>query len=309
MLIDDYKNWLQARHYSQKTIKIYTDRIEKFIIEIHDPLNVDQAGIQRYLIGLKNRGIEFTTLEGTFSTLKNFYTWLIITGQHTITLDQNPLKHLMPVKRQKRVPKIIPNDDLSALLRAPDLKTVRGCRDYAIMLFLLHGLRALELCTLTLDQVFIDGWGPARKMVIDVKGKGRKERRIVMERSGDTEWAWNRYMEKRMAYNSSIAFLALLGKGNSKQLTTNGLYKILSRYALKVAISRWHPHLWRHTAAVRMLEDGVSLKEIQYRLGHESVQTTEKYLGAATILQDESANSLWIHQLKKADNRYRRWRQ
>jgi len=213
------------------------------------------------------------------------------------------------VKRQKRVPKIIPNDDLSALLRAPDLKTVRGCRDYAIFLFLLHGLRALEVCTLTTDRVFIDGWGPARKMVIDVKGKGRKERRIVMERSGDTEWAWNRYMEKRMAYTTGIAFPALLGKGNSKQLTTNGLYKILARYGQRVGVTRWHPHLWRHTTAVRMLEDGVSLKEIQYRLGHESVQTTEKYLGAATILQDESANSMWIHQLKKADNRYRRWRQ
>jgi len=309
VLIDDYTTWLTARGYSPKTMVIYIDRIQKYFNAIPDPLTADQGVIQRYLTGLQKNGNQWATVESTFSTLKNFYTWLITTGQHVITLDQNPLKHLMPVKRQKRVPKIIPNDDLSALLRAPDLKKVRGCRDYAIMLFLLHGLRALELCTLTLDQVFIDGWGPARKMVIDVKGKGRKERRIVMERSGDTEWAWNRYMEKRMAYNSSIAFPALLGKGNSKQLTTNGLYKILSRYAQRVAITRWHPHLWRHTAAVRMLEDGVSLKEIQYRLGHESVQTTEKYLGAATILQDESANSLWIHQLKKADNRYRRWRQ
>ena len=309
MIIVNYKNWLQARQYSSKTIKIYVDRIERFLASVKDPVSVDQTIIQRYLIRLHEEGIEVKTLEGIFSTLKNFYTYLIITGRHVITLDQNPLKHLLPIKRQKRVPKIIPDDDLSALLRAPDLKTLRGCRDYTIMLFLLHGLRAQEICILTTDQVFSDGWGPGRKMIIDVKGKGRKERRIVIERSGDTEWAWNRYLQKRNGYNTSIAFPALLGKGNSKQLTTNGLYKILSRYAQRLGITRWHPHLWRHTAAVRMLEEGISIKEIQYRLGHESVQTTEKYLGAATILQEESANSNWIHNLKKADARFRRWRQ
>jgi integrase/recombinase XerD len=312
MLIDDYIAWLMARGYAPKTREIYLDRIRKYFHAVEDPLRVDQGIIQRYLTGLQKNGNQWATVESTFSTLKNFYTWLMTTDRHVLPLDQNPLKHLMPVKRQKRVPKVISNDDLSALLRAPDLKSVRGCRDYVMMLILLHGLRAQEICDLLLGSVYHDGWGAGRHLVINIHGKGNKERRLVAERSGDTEWAWARYMAMKpygfQSYEGNYAIPAMLGKGRVKQLTTNGLYKILYRYAHKLKINTWHPHLWRHTAAVRMLEDGVPLKEIQYRLGHESVQTTEKYLGAASISQEESANSMWIHSLKKADNRFRRWR-
>ena len=112
----------------------------------------------------------------------------------------------------------------------------------------------------------------------------------------------------REGVNINAAFLALPGRGQYRRLAVSGLYHLLARYAKKAGVQHFHPHLWRHTSAVRMLEKGVPIKEIQYRLGHESIATTEKYLGAASITQEESSHCDWIAKLKKPDLRYRRWR-
>jgi len=309
-LIERYKNWLKARQYSEASIRTYALRVGSFL-KIHPkPQDLNQTDIQDYLVSLLDRGLSRTSLEGCFCAIKNFYDFLNSMGDFKAPELSNPVKNLLPVKREKRIPKIIPTDNLSALLRSPDLKELRGCRDYVIMLFLLHGLRASEICKLDLDDVFTDGWGPSRQMVINVKGKNRKERRVVVEKSGDTEWAWDRYRSMRNGDGSDIAFPAIVGPGGKtmNRMSTNGLYRMLARYGARLGIDNVHPHLWRHTAAVALLEAGVPLKEIQFILGHESVQTTERYLGAAKTQQAEASGCGWIHRLKKADARFRRWR-
>lgn len=306
-ILTQYKNWLLAKQYSDKTIRCYGMRVERYLKHFPDPAGIKQEHIQTYLLDLYSNGNSRTTMEGVFFTLKNFYNFLAISGHGGLQLNENPLKYLMPVKREKRIPKIIPEDDLSAMLRAPDLKTVRGCRDYVIMLFLLHGLRAEELCNLDIEDIFEDGWGASRRMFINVKGKGRKERRVTVEQKGPTKWAWGRYMEKRNGQGSQIAFPAIIGK-HFKRITPNGLYKLLARYGTKLRIEHVNPHLWRHTTAVKLIEDGVSIKEVQIRLGHETVATTEKYVQAAAILQENAANSTWIARIKQAGDRFRRWR-
>lgn len=306
-MLKNYENWLLTRQYSEKTIRVYIRKVEKFLDRHPHPFDIELEHISNYLLTLRKNGLGLTSLEGHFCALKNFYNYLSISGKGHLILDKNPLKDIMPIKRQKRVPKIIPEDDLSALLRAPDLKQLRGCRDYVIMLFLLHGLRSEEICNLKRQSIFSDGWGAGRKMIIDVQGKGRKERRISMERSGDTEWAWQRYLTMRNGDSCQNAFPAIIGNRTQK-MTPNGLYRMLARYGYKLGIKLTHPHVWRHTAAVSMLEEGVPIKEIQLRLGHESVATTEIYFLASTISQENAANSNWIHRLKKADSRFRRWK-
>jgi site-specific recombinase XerD len=308
-MIEDYKNWLITRQYSGNTVALYARRIDRFLSHHQDPHELTRQNIQDYLMSLNRSGMSYTTLNGHFAAIKNFFAYLTIAGRGSIQLDQNPLKYIMPLRRSKTVPRIIPDDEINAMLRQiKDLKTLRRCRDYAIMLFLLHGLRAEEICSLDMDDVYIDGRGVTRKMVVRVKGKGNKERIIVIETSGDTEWGWDRYIKMKNGIKTNIVFPALMGKGRVKRLTTNGLYRLIARYAAKAGVKYFNPHLWRHTAATRLLEKGVPLKEIQYRLGHVSIATTEKYLGAATILQDESAHCDWINNLKKPDAKYRRWR-
>jgi len=305
-LLEQYRQYLRARAYSELTIRTYEGSVKKFLAEFPNPTKLRQEEIEGYFGNFKS---SLSRLRGVFYAISSFFEFLIIHKRDRIRLDRYFLKSLTPIHYSKTVPRIIPDDELNALFRQiKDLKTLRRCRDYAIMLFLLHGLRAQEICSLNIDDVYIDGRGVTRKMVIRVRGKGNKERIIVVETSGDTEWAWQRYLQMRSSINSNVAFPGLLGKGQSKRLTTNGLYHILSRYAAKAGVRNFHPHLWRHTTATRLLEKGVPLKEIQHRLGHASLGTTEKYLSGASILQDESAHCDWINNLKKPDAKYRRWR-
>lgn len=311
-LISEYSAWMGARQYSPLTVEVYVRQVSRFL-ERYPSVPAAPAQVQEYMLTLfrQNGARSRSNLDSAYCAVKSFFDFLIATDRYGGPAPENPLKRILPVKRERKVPRIIPMDDLSAMLRAPDLKTVKGCRDYTIMLFLLHGLRAAEICALDRGDVYMDGWGASRRMVIDVKGKGRKERRITVEQSGDTEWAWNRYCRKRNGDSSPVAFPAFLGdvrRRPLRRMTTNGLYRLLRRYAEALGIGNVRPHLWRHTAAVKLLEAGVPLKEIQVILGHESVQTTERYLGAAAVLQEEAANSGWIGRLRKAGDRFHRWR-
>jgi integrase/recombinase XerD len=307
-LLSDYRSWLRSRGYSDKTVSIYQDKASSFLAAFPNPLRVKDIDIENYFKNLLDKNLSRSFFLIHYNAVRNFFNYLRYFKKSHLEIDKGLISFLRPLRQEKRVVKLISDQDLSTLLKAPDLKSLRGCRDYVMMLFLLHGLRAQEICNIKLNDVFTNGHGPGRHLVINVRGKGRKERQIILERSGDTEWALLRYSSKRDSVAWPFLFPAMLGKGRIKQLTTNGLYKILYRYAKPLKITTWRPHVWRHTAAVKMLESGVPLLEVQARLGHESISTTEKYLKAATINQDQSSKSDWIHKLRKADNRFRRWR-
>lgn len=315
-MIDDYTSWLKARGYSQKTVKTYVPMVNKFLTEYPDISTVSDMQIQEYLINLHNTKISLSTFELNFNSIRNFLSYLRTQKIIHLQLSRDVLHNIRPIRRERRVHKILTDQQAVFFLREMNRKNgnLRGWRDFVILNFLLLGLRAEEICKLNIENVYLDGWGTDRRMVIDVKGKGRKERRIFVKPNkerkgkGDFAWAWERYMALRKE-ESGVAFPAMLGKGKVKRMTPGGLYRMLSRYSKKTGITPFNPHIWRHTAAVGMLEEGVPLMEIQYRLGHESVQTTEKYLGAAKILQEKSANSKWLsHILFKANAQYRRFR-
>ena len=302
-ILDSYIQWLRIRQYASTTVSVYTGRIRNFLQAFPNPETLHQKDLLEYILNLGKR-VSFVTASATFSTLKNFLLFLTISGCEMPNIAENPLKNYGPIKRPKTTPRIIKNDDLQRVLRAPDLKTVKGVRDYNIMIFLLAGLRASEICDLNTDDVFLDGWGN-RKLTIHVTGKGRKERNVICESSGDSLWAWERWKEYRGSAKIPELFPSYY-HGKEKKLTREGLYHILQTYGRKAGVRGINPHAWRHTAAVKSLEEGISIKEIQVRLGHASISTTERYTAGAAILQEGSVNSQWIHRLKKADLRHRR---
>ncbi|MBW1706591.1 MAG: tyrosine-type recombinase/integrase [Deltaproteobacteria bacterium] len=302
-----YESWLEIRGYSRRTMSSYIYHVERFLKKHPDPSRVINEDIENYFSELR-QSISDRTVEIAFYALQNFFRYIKFHERSEVSIDGDFLKSIKPLHRKPKMPRIIPNDDLSAILRAPDLKTLRGCRDYTIMLFLLHGLRASEICAINIDQVYSNGWGPDRHIFINIKGKGRKERRIIMEESGDTEWAWNRYLKMRGDDGCKIAFPAMLGRGRLVRFKRGGLHKMLKRYCTKLGIPNANPHIWRHTTAIQLLEADIPLQDIQVFLGHSSLLTTEKYLLASGRGQKKAAYAGFINKIKKADARFRRWR-
>jgi integrase/recombinase XerD len=155
----------------------------------------------------------------------------------------------------------------------PDLRTVRGLRDRAILEVLYStGIRRMELCRLNLPQVdFVNG------LVRVEQGKGRKDRLVPISREA-LGWI-QRYLTKaraslKPAGDEPALFLNLFGRRLSEQL----LGGIVRRLVRRANVGKTGScHLFRHAFATGLLRNGCDLRHIQTMLGHASLETTQLY--------------------------------
>jgi site-specific recombinase XerD len=176
------------------------------------------------------------------------------------------------------------------LLDAPDLGTVKGVRDRAILAVLLGcGLRRAELAALTFGHVQQrDG----RWAVVDLVGKGRRLRTVPMpawtKMAIDTWTAIHQLRDGRI-------FRSLWKNGALRRagLTEQAVLDIVQAYAQPLGFDL-APHDCRRTFAKLALRGGARLEQIQLSLGHASIQTTERYLGVELDLQDAPCDHLGL---------------
>jgi site-specific recombinase XerD len=182
--------------------------------------------------------------------------------------------------KQKRVSEFLTEDEISAILRVPDRRTLQGKRDYALLLLMFStGLRKAEVCNLRVADVTTYRNQP----VVDVMGKGEKHRRVALNRD---------VMEAVLDYQKTLLpptpseggqylFYTVGEHGNCDvRPLTHKAVDCLLRRVKKVALiaKRITPHTTRHTFATTLLDKGVDLKTVQELLGHSHIRTTEKYL-------------------------------
>jgi integrase/recombinase XerD len=148
-----------------------------------------------------------------------------------------------------------------ALLSAPDISTLRGLRDRAILAVLLGcGLRRSEVAALTFAHLQQrDG----RWCIVDLVGKHGRVRTAPMP-------AWEGYVFRPVNRASRVT-------GNV--LGEKGVWQLIKSYADAAGVPGIGPHDLRRTCAKLCRAAGGELEQIQLLLGHASVQTTERYLG------------------------------
>ncbi len=197
--------------------------------------------------------------------------------------------------KPKRVSEFLTEDEITAVLRVPDRRTLQGKRDYALLLLMFStGLRKAEVCSLKVKHVTTYRNQP----VVDVMGKGEKHRRVALNRDvmeavldyqkalGNAECGFRNAERKNPQSetpnpNSEYLFYTLGEHGNcAVQPLTHKAVDCLLRRVKKVALitKRITPHTTRHTFATTLLDKGVDLKTVQELLGHSHIRTTEKYL-------------------------------
>jgi site-specific recombinase XerD len=179
---------------------------------------------------------------------------------------------------KKKETEFLTEEEVAAILRIPDRRTLQGKRDYAILLTLLTtGLRKAELCNLKLGGLKTY----RNQAVIDVMGKGNKFRRLPLK--GETLLAIQDYLKaSKNGTDPDHALFRTLGKhGPYKQagLTPKAVDCLLRSAAKKALIrKRIHPHVLRHTFATTLLDNQADLKTVQELMGHSHIRTTERYL-------------------------------
>lgn len=174
----------------------------------------------------------------------------------------------------KIFPKALALDEIQTLLdfTPTDLRALRNRTLMEVMYA--GGLRVSETIELSWSQVRF------REGCLRVLGKGKKERLVpISERA--LEWledyrsrAWSVWAEGALQRHAEKVFLS----PRKKPLTRMAVWKILKARALVCGIDNLHPHVLRHSFATHLLQGGADIRFVQAMLGHESLNTTERYL-------------------------------
>lgn len=164
---------------------------------------------------------------------------------------------------------LISVDELTRLLKAPDLSTAKGLRDKALLeLFFSTGLRLSELCSLNHDL-------DLSKDEFSIRGKGEKVRVVFL--SEDAKSAIRAYLKTRKDMAEPL-FVNNMKNGSAGRLTPRSIERIVKHYAIKAGISKKvTPHVLRHSFATDLLSNGADIRSVQMMLGHANIATTQVY--------------------------------
>ena len=231
---------------------------------------LDSTIIRSYLGFLykKNRK---SSIARKLASLRTFFKFLLRAG----ILKKNPASLVSTPRLEKHVPSFLSIDETFILLEIPDVNTLVGQRDKAILEILYSsGLRVSELVEMSEDDLDLN------LGIIKVMGKGKKERIVpIGSKAIDS---LNNYLEsderrKKIPPSSSLNPPVFLNQRGGR-LTARSVARIINRYIEQCGVLKnISPHSLRHTFATHMLDAGADLRAIQELLGHVSLSTTQKY--------------------------------
>lgn len=217
------------------------------------------------------------TIVRKVASLRRYFAWARRAG----LVEVDPAVRLSGGPAKGRLPRVLPNADLEALLQDAHLGDEDGLpwdlRDRAIIELLYgSGLRVSELCGLDVGDVH-----PGSRTVI-VTGKGDKERRVPVGEpalAAVAEWT-ERGRPAVQAQTASVARRKGTKPGAALFLNRRGARlgpRDVRRMIDSRALSPTHPHALRHTYATHLLDGGADLRAVQELLGHASLGTTQIY--------------------------------
>jgi integrase/recombinase XerD len=208
------------------------------------------------------------------SSLKRFFQFALRENR----LAADPTLKLDTPKKPQRFPKSLTEADVEALLAVPDVESVLGLRDRAMLEMLYAtGLRVSELVALKLTQINQD------MGVVRVFGKGDKERMVPM---GEEASSWlTRYLKAarppllaRAQAQSDAAFVTARGAAMTRQ----AFWHLIKKHARAAVPGKpLSPHTLRHAFATHLLNHGADLRVVQMLLGHADISTTQIYTHVA----------------------------
>jgi integrase/recombinase XerC len=233
-----------------------------------DPDAITTDHIRSYLSEAM-RTLSRATVQRRLFAIKAFFRWRETMASPAS--PASPARALRSPRTQRRLPAILPEDDVRRLIEADSEDGgPAALRDRAILETLYSsGLRVSELVGLNWRDLD-DEVG----MVLVRSGKGNKDRMVpIGEPALDALKAWRRAMPKAWELDGPVITNLRGGR-----LTTRAVENILTQRIVAAGLgSSITPHGLRHCFATHMLNAGADLRSIQEMLGHASLATTQRY--------------------------------
>ncbi len=252
---------------------------------------LNKALVQRYSAELRDTGLSSSSINQRLSAIRKLAAEAADNG----ALDPQVASGIRAVKgaRQegRRTGNWLTREQAQQWLGAPDTRTLKGLRDRALLSVLIGcGLRRAEAASLSFDHVQQrDG----RWVLVDLIGKRDKVRSVPMP-------AWTKAAIDAWSIQSGVAdglVFRAVNKGDhvmGEGITPQAIRNIVCDYAEKLKHKGVAPHDLRRTFAKLAHKGGSAIDQIQLSLGHESIQTTENYLGVEQDLTDAPCDHLGL---------------
>ena len=292
-LIATYLNAVETEGKSVRTIKSYRDSLATFRLvgrRLGFPDTVedyDVTHVYAFLAELRARrgrsGRATTTpiyQNHHHRTLGAFFSWCRRMGyldpERTHVFARVPLARI-----ERKAPRPFSEEEIERLLADCDRSRLTGCRNYALLLFLLdNGVRSQECASVQLDEV---DWERRRVLV---HGKGAKQRWVgIGERTAD---ALRDYVARFRGEQAGALFLGRHGEGMADG---HSFYVLLGRLAKRAGVEKANPHRFRYSFATWAIASGARELDVQLLLGHSSPQMTQHYARAYDSEQAVAAHA------------------
>jgi integrase/recombinase XerD len=280
-LIEEFIAWMRVRNtaeYTQYNRRACVAQFVRWAAErgLEDPMEVTRPVLesyQRYLYYYRQKNekpLTFRTQYARLVAVRAWFRWLV--RNHHIL--HNPASDLDMPRLEKRLPRAVLNEEeTERVMMQPDLRDPLGVRDRAILeTFYSTGIRRMELVNLKLYNV-----DHLRGTLSIWLGKGKKDRVVPI---GERALAWvDKYLrEARSQFviepDDGTLFLSIEGG----PFHLDRMSRLVRQYVEQANLGKSGAcHMFRHTMATLMLENGADVRYIQEMLGHSSLESTQVY--------------------------------
>ena len=279
--LEDFKTYLEVeRNFSNHTTRAYASDILSFLVWLDSmpPQDADFNKLREYIYFIQKFEYPKTTLARKIAAIRTFYKYLY--REHIV--ETNPAVSLNAPKRPKPLPKFLTPEEIENILNHVKINTPSGFRNRVILeLLWATGMRVSELSGLNFGDLNLEN------NEIKVMGKGAKERIVLV-----TEKAKN-YLEQYLQTARNLIapgykvttdedapiFINNTGYRLQNKSIRNAINETVKELELQKKVT---PHVFRHSFATKLIENGADLRVVQELLGHAGISNTQIYTHVST---------------------------
>lgn len=266
-----------------KTLKAYRIDLRQYFeyVCVDEP---DKEKIEEYITHL-HKSYKQKTVKRKIASIKAFYNYL----EETEIIAESPFRKIkVKFKETVTLPRIIPREEIEKLLNHmyqclnenDKVSHKHMLRDVAVIeVFFATVARVYEISNIREDSINLNTG------LIRLMGKGGKERYVQISNTSILEVLKKYYDENEQAIKKSGYFFV---NNRESRYTEQSIRLMLKKYTKQAGIERnITPHMFRHSFATYLIEEGVDVSCVQQILGHSSIKTTQIYIHIAAKKQAE----------------------